>query len=41
MESKLDLDEKFSFYYRIFDNSLFRNLQYENTVKKIADFETV
>ncbi len=44
MESYLDLDEKFSFYYRISDNSLLGNvgnLQYENTVKKIADFETV
>ena len=43
MESKLDLNEKFSFYYRV-DNSLLGkvgNLQYENTVKKIADFETV
>ena len=44
MESYLDLDEKFSFYYRISDNSLLGNvgnLQYENTVKKIADFSTV
>ena len=43
MESKLDLNEKFSFYYRV-DNSLLGkvgNLQYENTVKKIADFDTV
>jgi translation initiation factor 4E len=43
MESKLDLNEKFSFYYRV-DNSLLGkvgNLQYENIVKKIADFDTV
>ena len=44
VESKLNLPEKFSFYYRISDNSLLGNmgnLQYESTVKKIADFETV
>ena len=44
VESKLNLPEKFSFYYRISDNSLLGNmgnLQYESTVKKIADFDTV
>ena len=43
---KTKLEKKFAFWYRIFDDSLLgvkalNKNEYENQVKKIAEFETV
>jgi hypothetical protein len=45
MDGNNKLQDKFSFWYRIVDTSLLNQKtdesQYANTVKKIADFDTV
>jgi hypothetical protein len=46
MQEKTKLDSKYAFWYRISDDALIGNKllnqnEYENQVKKIADFETV
>jgi hypothetical protein len=45
-ENKTKLERKFAFWYRISDDALLgtkplNQNEYENQVKKIADFETV
>jgi hypothetical protein len=45
-DTKTKLDKKFAFWYRISDDSLLgtkslNQNEYENQVKKIAEFETV
>jgi hypothetical protein len=48
LENKTKLEKKFAFWYRISDdalivggNKLLNQNEYENQVKKIAEFETV
>jgi hypothetical protein len=46
MTDKTKLDRKYAFWYRISDDALIGNKllnqnEYENQVKKIAEFETV